>query len=84
MQKVESTQSVCWLYLPPNSSTIMQCHPSGPSEGVSNAVLYGHICNRRVIIIPVSPVHGEVYVTEFPAKFFIYAQRIQLTKQNKR
>jgi hypothetical protein len=80
MQIVESTQSVCWLYLPSNSPTIMQCHPSGPSEGVSNAVLYGHIWNRRVIVIPVPAVHGEESLTEFRAKFFIYERRGQLTK----
>jgi hypothetical protein len=43
MQVVEGTHSVCWLYLPPNSPTVMQRHPSGSSEGVSNAVLYGHV-----------------------------------------
>ena len=71
---------MCWLYLPPDPATVMQCHPSGPPEGVTNAVLYGHIWNRRVIVIPVPAVHGEVSVTEFHAKLFIYVQRIQLKK----
>jgi len=58
----------------------MQGHPSGPSEGISNAVLYGHIWNRRVIVIPVPAVHGKMPVPEFRAKFFIYLKNIQFKK----
>ena len=82
MRIFNSAQSLCCLYLPPNPATIMQCHPCGTSERVSNAVLYGHIWNRHVNVILVPAVHDEVSVTEFRAKFFICAQKIQLTKKN--
>lgn len=37
---------------PSNASAIVECHPSGASESVSNKVLYGHVYNKCHIHAP--------------------------------
>jgi len=46
MGKGKSNWAGFSLNLPPNSPAVVQSYPSSPPEGISNAVLRGHIWNR--------------------------------------